>query len=61
MTWNQPICDTCWEVLNPDREPFRIKDIIRETERCCICGDTTKSGIYTRLNPNTVPYPKRDE
>jgi ribosomal protein L24E len=32
----------------------------RTVEQCAFCGRETKSGIYVRQDPATVPYPTKD-
>jgi hypothetical protein len=59
MSWTQPVCNHCWTERRPDQpNPHRMK--IPQLERCCYCGQETTSGIYTRDDPNTVPYPSAD-
>lgn len=55
MNWTQPCCPHCWADRNPDREPVTVNE--REVEQCCICGSSTASGIYVRVDPRTVAYP----
>lgn len=55
MSWTQPICHACWDIRNPNREPKRLLEPVRE--RCCVCGHFTRQGIYLRVNPASVPYP----
>jgi hypothetical protein len=57
-SYRQPICDTCWDDIEPGREPVRLVEDVREIEQCCMCGDSTLSGIYIRVNPKAVPYPQ---
>ncbi len=46
--WRHAACESCyWETH--EREPVRLKN--PEEEVCCYCGETTKSGIYTRGDP----------
>lgn len=59
MGWTQPLCDNCWGTTSPGREPGRLRK--PEIERCCLCGQVTESGIYTRLDPTTVPYPLEED
>jgi len=59
MNWNQPSCDVCWEDREGRRTPVRKKD--RERETCAWCGSVTYSGIYVRVDPRTVKYPKEAE
>ncbi len=51
--WNHSLCDACWEVLNPCREPHRIID--PKSELCCRCRVVHKSGIFVRLDPEALP------
>lgn len=61
MGWTQPVCGSCWTERRPDHpNPTRIREEYRERERCCYCGRGTLSGIYTRLDPSSVPYPAVD-
>jgi hypothetical protein len=60
MGWRQNICDDCWAEQEPGREPIRLKEEFRETERCSWCGKFTTSGIYRRADPASVPYPAGD-
>lgn len=58
MGWTQPVCQTCWDRENPDREAITIK--LPDQEVCCLCGNETADGIYVRKDPSTVPYPATD-
>ncbi len=58
MTWNQPICDSCWTDHQPGRVPVRLRAANAET--CAYCARPTRSGIYVRANPNQTPHPKLD-
>lgn len=60
MGWTQPVCNNCWDEQNPDRDPYRIRTEYAEEEICAFCGISTRSGIYTRVDPKTVPYPRKD-
>jgi hypothetical protein len=57
--WTQPVCTTCWDDEHPFRHPVRIAN--PDTETCCYCGTPTTSGIYVRVDPDTVPHPTNDE
>lgn len=59
--WNQAICDTDWEKLNPGRTAYRLVAEFRKDEICAWCGETTRSGIYVRVDPTTVPYPQEHD
>lgn len=61
MNWNQPICDKCWDERNPDRLPVRIKPEYAEEKTCAYCGEPTKSGIFVRAHPLSVPHPAPDD
>lgn len=54
MTWTQPVCDNKFKELYPGREPVRV---IGDKEPCCYCG--TLTNIYVRINPATVPFPRK--
>ena len=56
-SWSQPVCESCFEVLHPDR--FPIRSPYRDHEICVRCGKDHVSGIYIRINPTTAPYPSR--
>ncbi len=58
--WNQPTCSRCWYEREPDRYPVSIAEGHRTVEQCAFCGCETKSGIYVRQDPATVPYPTKD-
>jgi hypothetical protein len=55
-SWSQPVCDDDWFKREPTRTPVRI--VTRPTERCAFCGQITHSGIYVRIDPSTVPFPR---
>ena len=60
-SWTQPACDTCFAGTFPKvTDPFRVVEELRETETCCMCGCRTRSGLYVRLNPSTVPHPSEE-
>ena len=63
--WNQPVCEGCWirkhtKVVAGQRDltrvPVRVSDA--PVERCCYCGGMTFVGIYVRIDPETVPFPR---
>lgn len=56
MSWTQPLCEECWNRENPGRSPIRVDGLI-EVNICCTCGAPTTAGIWTRKNPQEVPYP----
>ena len=57
MGFTQPVCDRCWGLKNPGREACKVKEQHRDEETCCYCGNVHSSGIYTRVDPKSVPYP----
>lgn len=58
MSWTVAICVKCWNEKNPDRKAVNL---IKGPEEICVyCGMPTKSGIYTRDNPKTVPFPPKE-
>ena len=61
--WTSPICeDRWWQDYGTDgRQPFRMNEEVRTVERCVFCGQETRSGIYVRVDPATVPFPKLEE
>lgn len=62
MTWTQPLCDACWETARPGHAPTRVFDDTMTapiSETCCRCGQPTE-GIYVRIDPSTVPYPREE-
>jgi hypothetical protein len=62
LSWTQPVCDDDWAERNPDRpNPVRMNPEFTEQEQCCYCGKPTKSGIYVRVDPATVPFPASEE
>ena len=50
--WTHSICDSCWNIKEPIREPVHIMH--GEIEICCFCGKETRSGIYVRYNPEEL-------
>lgn len=43
-----PICEACWLIEGPGREPVRLVKPWRDTEHCYRCQQETRSGIYVR-------------
>jgi hypothetical protein len=56
MTWTQAICAACYAARVPDGDPIVLRD--PDPERCCDCGAVTTDGIYLRIDPATVQYPR---
>jgi hypothetical protein len=62
--WTSPICEDRWWQdygMGGRRDPSRLTAEAREVERCVFCGRETTSGIYVRVDPATVPFPKLEE
>ena len=59
MNYTQPLCDTCWVEREGNRVPVRTAE--PQEERCCCCGGLTESGIYQRIDPRSVTFPKMDD
>lgn len=67
MSWTQPSCGDCWiaehgtfenDALVSYRNPVRVKNEGNKIEQCCKCGRFTFEGIFIRIDPATVVYPK---
>lgn len=58
MSWTQPQCNECWDKENPTRRATVL--IHPDYEICCDCGRETFSGIYTRKDPRTVNFPRKE-
>jgi len=54
LSFTQPVCDDCWDAEHPENPARRLD--AGEAECCCQCGALTRSGIYIRVDPLTVPY-----
>ena len=51
--WTHLVCVACWEDLHGDsKTPVSLKDA--EEGNCCVCGESTTSGIYFRQKPETL-------
>lgn len=70
LSWSQPQCEACWIHLNATEGPQGIEGVRRPTvllmehtqlEMCAWCGHPTIMGIYVRVDPSTVPYPRTEE
>lgn len=59
MSWTQPICNPCFGQMHPDRTPVRVKD--DDLMYCCMCGRGTGAGIYIRIDPRTVQFPRTED
>jgi hypothetical protein len=58
MSWTQAVCDGCWSRLEVGPPRNLIREEYRDDETCCLCGQATRSGLYARLDPAKVPYPR---
>jgi hypothetical protein len=58
-SFTQPICNGCWDEQHPDRRSVRM--LLCDHEICCYCGTDTQSGIYARVDPDTVPHPSMEK
>jgi len=54
--WTHAICDECWILKHPAREPVRIHG---STDTCCFCGSNS-AGVYVRHDPKELNC-KHDE
>jgi len=55
--WTQPICADCFQETYGG-EPVRVSS--PHPECCCLCGDDTSDGIYIRIDPRTVAFPRSE-
>lgn len=63
-SWTQPQCERCWALAHggehgPWREPTRVRG--HAAEQCAFCGFPTWVGIFVRVDPRSVSYPRPDE
>lgn len=56
LSWTQPVCNDCWDEDHPDRPSPGLE--AGDAESCCKCDYLTRSGIYVRIDPTSVPYPR---
>lgn len=54
-SWTQPVCIDCWHAEHPGDRGNALSPA--EPETCCKCGVETRSGIYIRIDPETVAHP----
>jgi hypothetical protein len=57
MSWTQAQCNECWDKENDQKA---IIVLGADMEICCDCGAETFSGIFTRKNPRTVNFPRKE-
>lgn len=60
MSWTQPVCMACFKFRSPGREPVCVKAPYANKERCCNCGVETDEGIYIRIDPTTIRWPRKE-
>lgn len=62
--WTHPVCDVDALTMAFTHEinypPTRVVEDQREEERCCFCGERTRSGVYLRADPATMPFHRPD-
>lgn len=59
--WTHPVCDGCYQILEPGREPIKIEPEHREQEVCCYCGSIDWDGIYYRYDPQKMMHCQHKE
>jgi RNase P subunit RPR2 len=50
--WRHTLCDSCFALLAPHREPFKLLLPLSHVKICCRCGAETRSPIHYRAEPN---------
>lgn len=76
LSWTTPICERDWidqrgtwtpDPDEPDKQrltvelPHRMLAAHVELEQCGFCGSPTIFGVYVRVDPTTIPYPRTKE
>lgn len=59
--FTQPLCVNCWIEEYPGRAVVRTLYPHRQAVTCCMCGTLNADGIFTRRDPEGVPYPQPEE
>lgn len=57
--WTHSICEVCYQLAEPGREPSRV--VYEEPEgpvRCCFCLQPTVRGIFYRAKPEDCKCPE---
>jgi hypothetical protein len=54
-SFTQPACEPCWAVRGHPTPAARLRN--PKLERCAYCGNSTRHGIYLRVDPRRVPFP----
>lgn len=57
-SYTQPVCDPCFTQLQPGTNPVRL--VNPDSVMCCMCGLITGAGIFVRIDPRTVRYPRAE-
>jgi hypothetical protein len=66
LTWTQPCCERCWidrhrvDLDGATEVPQPVHGLPPELEACCFCGLLTIMGVYVRIDPTSVPFPRDD-
>jgi len=63
MGWTQPMCGPCWRAFclgtrGEIHEPTVVVDA--DPEVCCACGTLTVEGVFVRVDPTKVPFPREE-
>lgn len=53
--WVHAQCTTCWNERNLSRQADPKRYTRGPEDTCCWCSKPTRSGIYVRYDPETVP------
>jgi len=55
--FNHTVCEVCWFARNPARFPIMLVRLQGDNrlDRCCLCGSTKLTRIWTRLDPDAEP------
>lgn len=60
--WSQPMCGCCWQAyaLGKFGDARHLATVLRSPppEVCCTCGGKAEQGIYIRVDPDLVPFPR---
>lgn len=64
MSWTQAVCDDRFAAMYPGRDPSRVVVVGADgkpayDDTCCFCG--RPANIYIRIDPDTVPHPRKDD
>jgi len=54
--WTHAICARCYDRRYPGRRPVTMRNAPQS--QCCDCGLSTSDGIYCRIDPATVAFPR---